>query len=93
MQMLNFNAAYASSLGLTADASNPDAVLAHVSSDQYSFGSGAWYLVTYCSAEQRAALQTGSQEGWEGFVQNCIGTTVTDERTAYWTKAMQSLGA
>jgi hypothetical protein len=93
MQMSNYNAAYASSLGLTAGFTDPNTVLAQVSADQYSFGSGAWYLATYCSAEQRAELQTGSQEGWEGFVSSCIGTTVTDDRMAYWTKAMVALGA
>lgn len=93
MQMSNYNAAYASSLGLTAGFADPNTALAQVSADQYSFGSGAWYLATYCGAEQRAELQTGSQEGWEGFVSSCIGTTVTDDRMAYWTKAMAALGA
>jgi hypothetical protein len=93
MQMPNYNAAYASSLGLTAGSSDPDAVLALVSPDQYSFGSGAWLVATYCSAELRAELQTGSQAGFEGFVSSCVGTTVTDDRMAYWIKAKQVLGA
>ncbi len=91
--MPNYNAAYASSLGFKGDTSDPDAVLAEVSPDQYSFGSGAWFLATYCSADIRAQLQSGSQAGWEGFVSSCVGTTVTNDRMAYWTNAMQALGA
>ncbi|KAJ5337483.1 hypothetical protein MYU51_021179 [Penicillium brevicompactum] len=34
----------------------------------YDFGSGAWFLTTYCSKEVRSALQDGSEKGWKNYI-------------------------
>jgi hypothetical protein len=71
---------------------DPAQVLALVQPDQYSFGAAAWFLSTQCSASVRAALQTGTLAGWEGWITGCVQTTVTDARQAYWTSAVGALG-
>lgn len=59
--------------------------------DAYDFGSAAWFLTTQCSSDVRTQLQTGSLSGWENFITKCVSTTVTDERQAYWTRAIAAL--
>ncbi|GAM40856.1 hypothetical protein TCE0_041f13532 [Talaromyces pinophilus] len=98
MQSPTFNDKYASSLTELADAyasaeGDVAAVLDLLLSDEkYDFGSAAWFLTTQCSESVREALQTGSEEGWEGYVSGCVGTTVTDDRKAYWSRAVEALG-
>ena len=75
-----------------ASTSDPAAMLDLVLSDQYSFASAAWFLTTQCSQEVRAQLQTGSDAGWEAFIQQCVQTSLTDARRAYWKKAVAALG-
>ena len=61
--------------------------------DTYDFGSGAWFLTTKCPQSVRSVLQAGGQAGWEEYVIGCIGTTVTEDRIAYWQRAMDAFGA
>ncbi len=72
--------------------SEPAQVLALVQGDEYSFASAAWFLSTQCDAGVRQGLQTGTLEGWMGWVSGCVGTTVTEERQAYWERAVVALG-
>lgn len=60
--------------------------------EAFDFGSGAWFLTTQCTADVRAALQKGDQAGWERYISDCVGTSVTDERKSYWERAVQALG-
>jgi hypothetical protein len=98
MQSPTFNQKYAASIPeiqseAQAAAGNVSEVLDLLLSDEtYDFGSAAWFLTTQCTAEVRTALQSGSESGWESYVSSCIGTTVTEDRKAYWTRAMQALG-
>lgn len=98
MQSPTFNDKYASSIPELSDAyasSKGDvaAILNLLLSDEkYDFGSAAWFLTTQCSESVRQALQTGSEEGWEGYISTCVGTTATDDRKAYWTRAVEALG-
>lgn len=91
--MPKFNALYAQSIPELAakigpKMNNVDAVLDMLlSKDDYDFGSAAWFLTTQCTPAVRTALQSGSEEGWSKYLTECIGTTVTDERKKYWTKA------
>ncbi len=97
MLMPTFIAKYAASLpeiGDKASTLNPDAVLGLINQwDVYNFGSAAWFLTTQCSADVRQRLQQGGQAGWENYVTNCVGTTVTAERAGYWNKASSAVGA
>lgn len=61
-----------------------------VLADEFSFASGAWFLVTQCSAEVRKQLQTGSQEGWAQYISQCVGTE-PEPRRAYWQAAVKAL--
>ena len=65
-----------------------------ISNETYDFGSGAWFLSQICSDSIRQQLQLGSEAGWEAYLSDsgCVGTTVTQDRTAYWRRAMQILG-
>ena len=76
-----------------ASLTDPAAVLALVQPDQYSFAAAAWFLSAQCTSAVRAQLQTGTLAGWEGWITGCVGTTVTDARQAYWTRAVAALGA
>ena len=56
------------------------------------FGSGAWFLVNHCPEQYRTPLKTGSEEGWRGFIENCVGTEANVQRLQYWVKAKNALG-
>jgi len=102
MQQASFNSLYAAYLvsqgrlseeALSA-ATTPDAVLALVQPDEFTFGSAAWFLATQCSAEIRTGLQSAeggreaAQAAWEAYLTECVGVVpVTDERREGWMKA------
>jgi hypothetical protein len=107
MQMINYNVLYAQSIpslvanvtaitggasgaSLSTDQANAVRDLL-TSDDNLDFGSGAWFLTTQCPAAIRTELQTGSLAGWEQYISSCVGTTVTDDREAYWTRAITEL--
>ncbi|KAL1651440.1 hypothetical protein SLS58_000780 [Diplodia intermedia] len=96
MQSATFNEEYARTL-FSADevdkakASGADAVLQLVSPDKYSFASAAWFLKNKCTATQRTALQSGSQDGFQGYVTDCIGGTMDEDRIDWWTKSKAAL--
>ncbi|KAL2828271.1 hypothetical protein BDW59DRAFT_159859 [Aspergillus cavernicola] len=98
MQSPAFNKEYAASLPALADRfesvqDNPAAVLDLLLEDlAVDFGSGAWFLKTQCSDSVREALQTGSEEGWEGYIVDCVGTEANEERKGYWADAVEALG-
>lgn len=58
--------------------------------DEYSWASAAWFLKTQC-ASIRSQLQAGGQSGWEAYL-DCVGTTSTPDRLAYWTRAKTAFG-
>ncbi|KAK0774899.1 hypothetical protein LTR91_022786 [Friedmanniomyces endolithicus] len=70
-----------------ASAEGPAALLALVNTEEWSFGSAAWYLVTQCGASVREGLAAGTQEGWEGYLQ-CVGTSGDEKRDQLWSAAM-----
>ncbi|KAI9713304.1 MAG: hypothetical protein M1812_006663 [Candelaria pacifica] len=96
MLMPTFIAKYAASIPALGDKASglaPDAVLLIINQwDVYNFGSAAWFLTTQCSPDIRTGLQTGGQAGWEKYISSCVGTTVTSDRAAYWSKAVAALG-
>lgn len=98
MQSPTYNKKYAESIpalqsSLSSVSNDPAGILSLlVANEDYDFGSGAWFLTTQCSNDVRTQLQTGSESGWESYISNCVGTTVTDARKAYWTRAIQALG-
>ena len=71
----------------SAQAKGPEAVLALVNSDEWGFGSAAWFLSTQCGAGVRSELAKGDDAGWAAYL-GCIGTSVTDDRTKIWKSAM-----
>ena len=40
----------------------------------------------------RTALADGSETGWQRFISDCVGTSVTDERKEYWERAVKAIG-
>lgn len=104
MQSPEYNLKYAqwlvdhcSNCGITADqvkqaqAQGPDAVLALVNNDQFGFASASWFLATQCDASVYAGLANADEAGFNAYL-GCIGTSVTDDRTAGWKKVV-ALGA
>ncbi|KAK5174450.1 uncharacterized protein LTR77_001530 [Saxophila tyrrhenica] len=75
-----------------AEQEGPEAVLGTVNGDMWGFGSAAWFLATQCGEDVRRGLEQGTEEGWEGYLTGCVGTTVTEERTAVWRKVMALKG-
>ncbi|KAJ5519126.1 hypothetical protein LT330_008273 [Penicillium expansum] len=98
MQSPSFNKKYASSLPELQDklpsvSNSPADLLDLLRSDGATdFGSGAWFLTTQCSKEVRSALADGSEAGWQRFISDCVGTSVTDERKEYWERAVKAIG-
>ncbi|KAJ5475912.1 hypothetical protein N7475_001641 [Penicillium sp. IBT 31633x] len=98
MQSPSFNKKYASSLPALKDklpsvSNSPADLLDLLLSDgAIDFGSGAWFLTTQCSQEVRAALADGSESGWQRYISDCVGTSVTEDRKAYWERAVKALG-
>ncbi|KAL8712451.1 MAG: hypothetical protein Q9220_003299 [cf. Caloplaca sp. 1 TL-2023] len=98
MQYPTLNLQYAKSIPalqsqLAAAGSNPTAVLALLTANPaYDFGSGAWFLSTQCSATIRAGLKAGSLAGWQAYISQCVHTTPTPERQAYWERAAKAMG-
>ena len=97
MQSPAFNKKYANSIPDLKDkvgsvADDPVALLDLLRENEtYDFGSGAWFLATQCSKDVRSLLQDGSETGWKRYISDCIGTSVTDERKAYWERARKAL--
>ncbi|KAH7060511.1 hypothetical protein B0J12DRAFT_708343 [Macrophomina phaseolina] len=98
MQSATYNEQYARTLfsadkvdQAKASANGADAVLQLVSPDQYSFGSAAWFLTSQCTESVRSNLQSGSQDGFEKYVTDCIGGSMDDKRIDYWTKSKAAL--
>jgi hypothetical protein len=97
MQSPSYNKKYASSIPALKDqvakVGDPADLLDLLRGDEtYDFGSGAWFLTTQCSKDVRAKLQDGSESGWQMYISDCVGTSVTDERKEYWERAVKALG-
>ncbi|KAJ5326322.1 uncharacterized protein N7506_009424 [Penicillium brevicompactum] len=97
MQFPEFNKKYAASIPALKDkiagVSDPADLLDLLRNDGATdFGSGAWFLTTQCSKDVRSALADGSEAGWQKYTTECVGTTVTDDRKAYWQRAVKALG-
>ncbi|KAF7539411.1 hypothetical protein G7054_g2199 [Neopestalotiopsis clavispora] len=101
MQMSNFNVEYAASLtdlasqvaalgDITTD-DQKNALLDLLVDDAYNFGSGAWYYVNKCTDAQKTALKAGDDAGFAAYMA-CVDVTVTDDRSAYWTRAKAAIG-
>lgn len=71
-----------------AKTEGPAAVLDLVNGLQWSFGSAAWFLKTQCDSSIEDDLAAGTEAGWTSYLEECVGTTVTDERTAGWKKVI-----
>ncbi|GFP54953.1 hypothetical protein TASIC1_0004057800 [Trichoderma asperellum] len=104
MQMANFNLLYAQSIDsvkskvskfTTTDGLSPDDlnhILSLVQPDEFNFASGAWFYSTHCDASVKAALQANPDDGFKKYITTCVGTSVTDERLAYFTRAKKAFG-
>lgn len=71
-----------------ASSQGPTAVLDLVNTDEWSFGSAAWFLTTQCDASIRQGLAAGTQAGYEAYLQQCIYASVDDKRIALWSAAV-----
>lgn len=92
MQSPSYNLKYAEALGLGAEVTaDPDTMMRTLSQDKYSFGSAAWFVSTQCPMSIRKAMWSGSEGAWETYLQSCVGTSASDERLAYWQRAMSVL--
>ncbi|KAF2788424.1 hypothetical protein K505DRAFT_218239, partial [Melanomma pulvis-pyrius CBS 109.77] len=81
MQSPAFNEMYAKAIGVTDPMADNDS----------SFGSAAWFVSTQCSPEVRKGLEAGTQEGYDAYLTQCVGTTVTPERDAGWTATIAAM--
>ena len=103
--MANYNLLYAQSIsalssnlsaittattttGLTDDELN--AIRALVLPDDYSFGSGPWFLKTQCQSAM-TALEADADTGFTAYM-SCVGTSATSDRLAYFTRAKAAFG-
>ncbi|KAL7904518.1 hypothetical protein GGI35DRAFT_489754 [Trichoderma velutinum] len=103
MQMANFNLLYAQNISSTkdhvskytsTDGLNPDDlnyILSLVQPDELNFASGAWFYATQCNSSVQEALWADVNTGFYRYM-GCVGTSVTDERLAYFTRAKEAFG-
>ncbi|KAL7797359.1 hypothetical protein V8C37DRAFT_370836 [Trichoderma ceciliae] len=103
MQMANFNLLYAQSIdsikdqvsrytstdGLSSDDLNH--ILSLVQPDEFNFASGAWFYTTQCDSSVKEALWADVDTGFQKYME-CVGTPVTDDRLAYFTRAKEAFG-
>ncbi|KAI1434662.1 hypothetical protein GGR50DRAFT_387180 [Xylaria sp. CBS 124048] len=96
MQMVNYNILYAQSIpalqsavaqigSITTDDQRNE-LLDLLVDDKYNFGSGPWFLTTQCSPEVLTELDQGTDAAFSAYMA-CVGTDVTSDRLAYWTRA------
>lgn len=71
-----------------ANREGPAAVLALVNTDEWGFGSAAWFLKTQCDDIIQQGLAAGTQTGWENYLTQCLHATVDDYRNQLWSAAM-----
>ncbi|KAM0247604.1 hypothetical protein ACHAQJ_009796 [Trichoderma viride] len=103
MQMPNFNLLYAQSIDsikdqvsqfTSTDALSSDDlnhILSLVEPDEFNFASGAWFYSTQCDSSVKEALWANVDTGFQKYME-CVGTPVTDDRLAYFTRAKQAFG-
>ncbi|KAI0876867.1 hypothetical protein GGS24DRAFT_498490 [Hypoxylon argillaceum] len=101
MQMIDYNVEYAKSIPALADkvaalgditgTDKQNQLLALVNADEYNFGSGPWFLTTKCTPEVVSGLQAGTDAAFSAYM-GCVGVQLTDDRTAYWTRAKTAFG-
>lgn len=101
MQMYKYNLMYAQSIGdleakasaftESSDDAQKNELLALVTDDKYNFGSGPWFLTTQCDAGVQAALSSGSDEGFQKYMQ-CVGVSADGDRLTKWQAAKTALG-
>jgi hypothetical protein len=75
--------------GLSDDKLN--AILDLVSGDEYTWASAAWFLSSECGDSVRSQLRQGTVAGYTAYM-GCIGTPMTEDRVAYWTRAKAAFG-
>ena len=72
---------------------DPDAILALVQTDEYSFAAASWYYNAHCTDAQKGQIKGGGQANWaSAFINGCVNTAMDDSRIAYWNKANEALG-
>jgi hypothetical protein len=92
MMSPSFVQEYASSLYGSEAQGSPAVVLNLVLNVNDSCASGAWFLATKCPGvlQQFGSDAEGAWVAYHGG--GCIGTTLTDARTAIWTVAKEAFG-
>jgi len=105
MQMAPFNLEYALTIqpaavkkitpattvnGLSNDQLN--AIRDIVTTDEFTWASGAWFYSTKCDAATKTAVQTQGKAGYVKYLIDCVGTSSTPGREAYWTRARTAFG-
>ncbi|KAF6837598.1 hypothetical protein CPLU01_02951 [Colletotrichum plurivorum] len=107
LQMAEFNLKYALSIpelkanateiaggatnGTQLSDDQKNKVLDLVLGDDYAWGSGPWYLATECDDDVRKGLAEGTVRGFTLYM-DCIGTSATEDRIEYWTRAKSAFG-
>ncbi|KAK1636583.1 hypothetical protein BDP81DRAFT_394252 [Colletotrichum phormii] len=74
---------------LTDDKKNE--ILDLVLPDDYTWGSAAWFLATQCDDDVKENLAAGTVKGFTLYM-DCIGTSGTDDRVEYWSRAKGAFG-
>ncbi|KAI2635069.1 hypothetical protein GGS21DRAFT_91151 [Xylaria nigripes] len=101
MQMINFNVEFAESIpellsaitqlgSIDSSDQMKNQLLDLVIDDKFNFRSGPWFLTSQCSKAVVDELASASDKAFADYMA-CVGTTLTPERTAYWTRAKTAL--
>ncbi|TDL26004.1 hypothetical protein BD410DRAFT_560618 [Rickenella mellea] len=75
----------------TADDATKNAVLALMLPDDLSFASASWFYTNQCDQSIVQGLQSATESGWENYITECVGTTVTDDRKTAYLAALSAM--
>lgn len=84
---------YAQSLNLPIDGkSGPEILQLVIADDFQNFNSAVWFLERKCSDDVKAKMRKGTDEGYLLYLTDCIRTTDSPDRQAYWKRAKEFFG-
>ncbi|KAJ4417451.1 hypothetical protein N0V85_001838 [Neurospora sp. IMI 360204] len=84
---------YAQELNLPIDGKSGAEILQLViANDFYNFDSARWFVDKHCSADVKAKMKMGTDEGYNDYITKCVGTTMADARQQYWDRAKKAFG-
>ena len=93
MMMPNFVLQYAAALKVGGGGDAAATLKLLQANPEWDFGSAAWYLSSQSACQgARDLFRQKSPQAWPTYVTQCLGTTMSPERTEYHERALKAFG-